>query len=213
MTLADLYALTDAQRDALCEVANIGAGHAATALSLMTNTKIMISVPTITIAPLEELAPIISPVPDDPVALVPMAMTGSLHGHTILAFPLQTAHRLAALMLRHAPNPAAVVASDLSDLEASALTEAGNILAGAYMTALSEFMRMTLLPSPPSLAVGPARRVLSDTAAHAHHAGGYIICVETEFLLNHVGDRLPGYFLLLPDSESLGTMLAAVRVQ
>jgi len=209
MTLADLYALTDAQRDALCEVANIGAGHAATALSLMTSTKIMISVPTITIAPLEELAPTISPIPDDPVALVPMAMTGTLSGHTILAFPLQTAHRLAALMLRHT----ALDASELTDLEASALTEAGNILAGAYMTALSEFMRMTLLPSPPSLSVGPARRVLSDTAAHADHEGGYIICVETEFMLNHVGDRLPGYFLLLPDSASLGAILAAVRVE
>jgi chemotaxis protein CheC len=208
MTIADLRALTETQRDALREVANIGAGHAATALSLMTSTKIMISVPTITIAPLDELAPVISPVPDERVALVPMAMNGTLHGHTILAFPLPTAHRLAALMLRSEP----LAAADLTELEASAITEAGNILAGAYMTALSEFMRMVLLPSPPTLTVGPVREVLAQVAAHAHHAEGYIICVETEFLLNHVDDRLPGYFLLLPDAESLGRMLAAVQV-
>jgi len=209
MPIADLHTLTDAQRDALCEVANIGAGHAATALSLMTSTKIMISVPTITVAPLEELAPTISPIPDELVALVPMGMSGTLTGHTILAFPLPTAHRLAALMLRRP----ALESEELTDLEASALTEAGNILAGAYMTALSEFMRMTLLPSPPTLAVGPARRVLLDTAAHAHHEGGYIICVETEFMLNHVGDRLPGYFLLLPDSASLSVILSAIRAE
>lgn len=207
MTITDMQALTDMQRDALCEVANIGAGHAATALSMMTGTKIMISVPTITICSLAELAPMIVAA-DEPIALVPMEMSGSLTGHTILAFPLPTAHRLAALMLRRDP----LAAPDLSPLEASALTEAGNILAGAYMTALSDFMRMTLLPSPPSLSVGPARQVLTGTAADTGHEGGFVFCVETEFMIDHVDGRLPGYFLLLPDSGSLGAMLTAVRV-
>jgi len=207
MTLANPRALSDSQRDALREVANIGAAHAATALSLMTGAKVLISVPTISVAALEELAPDIG-ADDAPVAVVPMEMSGGLHGHTILAFPLATAHRLAALMLRRAPLDAAV----LSELEASALQEAGNILAGAYMTALSEFMRLTLLPSPPSLAVGPARTLLAETAARAGHEGGYVFCVETQFMIDHVGDHLPGYFLLLPDAESLGTMLSAVRL-
>ena len=56
MSITDMQALSELQRDALREVANIGAAHAATALSLMTGTKIMISVPTITVAPLAELA-------------------------------------------------------------------------------------------------------------------------------------------------------------
>ena len=208
----DMQTLTEAQRDALREVANIGAGHAATALSLMTGTRIMISVPTLTIAPLADLAPMIGS-ELEPVALVPMAMSGGLTGHTILAFPIPTAHRLAALMMRRG------VSSDfvddhtaLSELEASALTEAGNILAGAYMTALSEFLHMTLLPSPPSLAVGLARIVLAETATRLGHNGGYVFCVETQFMIDHVGDYLPGYFLLLPDAPSLGAMLAAVAV-
>jgi chemotaxis protein CheC len=207
MTYTDMNALTEIQRDALREVANIGAGHAATALSLMTGAKIMVSVPTITIAPLAELAPMIGP-RNDPVAVIPMVMSGSMAGHTILAFPLVTARRLAALMMpRETPG-----VHGLTELEASALTEAGNILAGAYMTALSEFLRMTLLPSPPSLSVGPAREVLSATAEQSGHSGGYVFCVETQFLIDHIGNLLPSYFLLLPDAESLGAMLAAVRV-
>jgi chemotaxis protein CheC len=207
MTITDMQALTEVQRDALREVANIGAGHAATALSTMTGTRIMISVPTITVCPLTELAPMIAEA-NESVALVPMEMTGSLTGHTILAFPLPTAHRLAALMLRREP----LAGDSLSELESSALTETGNILAGTYMNALSDFMRMTLLPSPPSLTVGPAREVLSGTAADTGHVGGYVFCVETEFMIDHVDGRLPGYFLLLPDSGSLGAMLTAVRV-
>ena len=37
-------------------------------------------------------------------------------------------------------------------MEQSAIKEAGNILSSAYMNALSDFMGMMLLPSPPSLA-------------------------------------------------------------
>lgn len=208
MTVTDLQALSELQRDALREAANIGAGHAATALSLLTATKILISVPTITCAPMEELAGVMGRDDDDQVAIVPMGMSGSMTGHTILAFPLLTAHRLAALMLRR-DTP---IAGDLTELESSALTEAGNILAGAYMTALSEFLRMILLPSPPTISVGPARAVLSETAADTGHTGGVVFCVETEFIIDDRGGSLPGYFFLLPDAASLTAMLAAVRV-
>jgi chemotaxis protein CheC len=205
--VADLQTLTAPQRDALREVANIGAGHAATALSLMTGSKIMISVPEIFVVPFSELIPSIAG-DHTPLAVVPMEMHGSLNGHTILIFPLYTAHRLAALMLRREP----VTEDHLSAIESSAVAEAGNILAGAYMTALSEFLRMNLLPSPPKLTVGPARETLANLTASVSHDGAYVFCVETQFMLDHVGDRLPGYFLLLPDATSLGAMLAAVSV-
>jgi chemotaxis protein CheC len=207
VSITHLHELSELQRDALKEVANIGAAHAATALSLMTGTKIMISVPTITVAPMAELAPLISR-SNEEIALVPMEMSGGLHGHTILAFPLTTAHRLASLMLRREVPPEIA----LDELEASALTEAGNILAGAYMTALSEFMKMRLLPSPPTLNVGPAREVLADTAWATGHTGGFVFCVETQFMIDQTDGSLPGYFLLLPDAESLSAMLTAIRV-
>lgn len=53
--MANLLSLKDRQLDALRETANIGAGHAATALSQMTGNTIMITVPTITIAALEDV--------------------------------------------------------------------------------------------------------------------------------------------------------------
>ena len=145
MAITDVQTLTDVQRDALREVANIGAGHAATALSLMTGTKILVSVPTITVARLVELAPAILAT-DESIAVILMEMNGTIHGQTILALPLITARRLTALILRRHNTPA----EKLDELEKSALTEAGNILAGAYLTALSEFLQMQLNPSPPS---------------------------------------------------------------
>ena len=53
----DIRQLRPEQVDALREVANIGAGHAATALSQMTGQTILISVPRLTIARVETIPP------------------------------------------------------------------------------------------------------------------------------------------------------------
>lgn len=193
--------------DALKEVANIGAGHAATALSLMTGARIMIDVPTVNVAPLDELIPGIAD-SDSQIVSVLMEMRGSLRGHTLLALPLATGCRLADLMLRRERRSG----GPLDVLEESALKEAGNILGGAYMTALSEFLGMSLLPSPPRLMVGTTRTVMDEHKRQAASAAA-ACCVETEFTFEEIGEKFRGFFLLLPDTESFGLIFAAVRVK
>src|SRR5579862_1473356 len=143
--MEDLRTLKAIQLDALREVANIGAGHAATALSQMIGETIMISVPTINVSRLEDVPPQVS-APDEPVAAVLMHMLGDLTGRTLLVFPRRTALRLAGLLLRRPTDPDAYA---FTEMEQSAIKEAGNILSSAYMNALSDFMGMMLLPSPP----------------------------------------------------------------
>jgi chemotaxis protein CheC len=205
--MQDLMSLKPVQLDALREVANIGAGHAATALSQMTGQTIMISVPTINIAALEDVPPQIGE-PEEPVAAVLMNMLGDLTGRTLLVFPKPTAIRLAELMLRR---PAGTF-KDLGELEQSAIKEAGNILSGAYMNALSEFMGLMLLPSPPSLAIDMSRAVLTTAYLQFGSDRDYVFCVESEFYMQEVGERLRGFFLLLPDNASLTAILRAVRL-
>jgi chemotaxis protein CheC len=203
----NLHPLSAERMDALKEVANIGAGHAATALSLMTGARIMIDVPTVNVAPLEELIPGIAEEGSQVVSVL-MDMHGSLRGHTLLALPLATGRRLADLMLRRERRDGGAL--DL--LEESALKEAGNILGGAYMTALSEFLGMTLLPSPPRLTVGTTSSVMEDHRREASSAAA-ACCVETEFNFEEIGERFRGFFLLLPDAASFDAIFAAVNVR
>ncbi len=195
------------QLDALREVANIGAGHAATALSTMTGATIMISVPTINIARLEDVPPQISG-PEEPVAAVLMNMMGDLTVRTLLVFPKPPAIRLSELMLRRAPGSS----QDLGELEQSAIKEAGNILSGAYMNALSDFMGLMLLPSPPSLAVDMSTAVLTTAYLQFGTDRDYVFCVESEFFMHELNEKLRGFFLLLPDVASLHAILRAVRL-
>ena len=203
----DIRSLTATQLDALREVANIGAGHAATALSTMTGQTIMISVPMLNIARLEEVPPQISG-PEEPVAAVMMHMLGDLTGRTLLVFPKPTAIRLSELMLRRPPGSS----KDLGELEQSAIREAGNILSGAYMNALSDFMGMMLLPSPPSLAIDMSTAVMTTAYLQFGSDKDFVFCIESEFHMKDIGEQLRGFFLLLPDFASLQAILRAIRV-
>lgn len=205
--MADLLALKERQLDALRETANIGAGHAATALSQMTGSTIMITVPTITIAALEEVPSQIED-GEEPIAAVLMHMMGDLTGRTLLVFPRPTAIKLAQLMLRRPLDPT----GEFGELEQSAIKEAGNILSGAYMNALSEFMGLLLLPSPPSLAVDMSAAVLTTAYLQFGAERDMVFAIETQFYFQGQNDRLRGFFLLLPDVASLQTLLRAVRV-
>jgi chemotaxis protein CheC len=207
MTMAVLNNLKRLQLDALRETANIGAGHAATALSQMTGSTIMIKVPAISIAGVQELQAQFEP-NEEPVAAVFMHMLGDLTGRTLLVFPKPTVMRLAELMLRR-PVGSSVACREL---ETSAIREAGNILSGAYMNALSDFLGMMLLPSPPTLVIDRSGSVLESAFGVPDGFTESILCVESEFMLTDRDQLLRGFFLLLPDSASLQVMLRALRL-
>lgn len=205
--MAAIHSLKTIQLDALRETANIGAGHAATALSQMTGSTIMIKVPAIGIAGLHELPTQFEP-EKEPVAAVFMHMLGDLTGKTLLVFPKPTVLRLAELMLRR-PVGSSVA---FSELETSAIKEAGNILSGAYMNALSDFLGMLLLPSPPTLVIDMSQAVLASAFGDPAMDSDSILCVESEFVLTDLDQSLRGFFLLLPDPASLQVMLQALRL-
>jgi len=148
--------LSTARLDALREVANIGAGHAATALSTLTGTRIMISVPMVNIVPPGDFVPEIAA--NDEIVAVQMSMLGDITGQTVFLLAIPAGLRLAERMLRRNRG----TSPSLGKLEQSALNEAGNILAGAYLTALSEFLDMRLMLSPPHLTTGKSGLALSS---------------------------------------------------
>jgi len=203
----DVRDLKELQLDALKEVANIGAGHAATALSQLTDRRIMINVPEIAITRLEDI-PTSFGDPETVVAAVLMHVLGDLTGRTLLLLPEPNAHLLCDLLLRRPPGTSTTIAA----LEESSLKEAGNILAGAYLNALSDFMGMMLLPSVPSLVVDLAGAVLTTAFLNFGQERDFVFCVETNFHFSEADRTLSGHFLLLPDLASLRAIFEAIRL-
>ena len=199
--------LKESQLDAIREVANIGAGHAATALSGMTNRTIMIAVPEVNVRPLEDVAELFGSA-DAVISAVLMHMMGDLTGRTMILFPSESARNLCDILMRRAPG----TTQEFGPMEQSGLKEVGNILVSAYLTALSDFMGMMLVPSVPSLVIDQAGAILTTTYLNFGHDRDYVFCVETAFQVAGASEQLHGHFLLLPDLPSLRAIFDAIRI-
>ncbi len=205
--MEDVRDLKELQLDAMREVANIGAGHAATALSQLTNRTIMIAVPEVNVRPVEEVTELLGP-PDEVVAAVLMHMMGDLTGRTLVLIPEPSARQLCDILFRRAPG----TTGPFTAMEESGLKEAGNILASAYLNALSDFMGMMLIPSVPSLVVDLAGAVLTSAYLNFGHDRDFVFCVETSFMVEGTDQPLHGHFLMLPDMPSLRAIFDAIRL-
>jgi chemotaxis protein CheC len=205
--MEDVRDLKESQLDAMREVANIGAGHAATALSGMTNRTIMITVPRVFVRPLEDACDLVGN-PESVIAAVLMHMMGDLTGRAMVLFPERAAQTLCDFLFRREVGSTKV----FGEMEQSSLKEAGNILASAYMNALSDFMGLMLVPSVPSLVIDLSGAVLTSAQLNFGHDREYAFCVETSFRVEGSSDPLGGHFLLLPDLSSLRSIFDAIRL-
>lgn len=203
----DVRVLSELQLDALREVANIGAAHAATALSQMTERPTMIAVPEIKVMRLGAVSSLVGD-SHQVVVAVSMHMLGDLTGRILLMVPEDDTRLLCDLLLRR--DRGTTIA--LEELEQSSFKETANIVGGAYLNALSDFLGMMLMPSVPSLVIDEVGSVFTSGHMKLGEADDFVLCVETEFRFRDDGDRLTGHLLLLPDTASLTAIFDAIRV-
>jgi chemotaxis protein CheC len=197
--------LDEVQLDAIKEVGNIGAGHAATALSQMIGKKIYITVPKVLAVSLSEAVDVVGG-PQALIAGVTMQVLGDVAAKIALILPRVSALQLAGLLTNQTSEERQI----LSVLEHSAIKEAGNILAGAYLNALTEFLGIMLLQSVPQLIFDLASAVMAEITK-GMPKDTEVIYIATEFMeAQHI---IQGHFIMLPEKNSLDLILRAVRVK
>jgi chemotaxis protein CheC len=199
------------QLDALREVANIGAGHAATALSEMTRRPVMVTVPRVRFFPISDAAEELGP-PRGIFAGVILPIVGEVTGRTLILIDEGGAGALCRILVGRDVKDI----SSLTEIQASALKELGNILTSAYTNALSSFLNLMLLPAVPELLVHPLRDVLAHPLLQSDNPDTPVLCVETRFRLRHDegGERqVSANFLLIPDIEALPAIFQAIHLE
>lgn len=199
--------LSSLQLDALREVGNVGAGNAATALSQIINRKIDMTVPQVAIMPLGDVPDVVGG-PEIMVAGVYLRVFGPAPSSILFLLPRESAFTLVDMLMGRERG----LTDHLDQMDESALLEIGNILAGAYLNALSFFTKFTLLPSIPALAMDMAGAILSVILSQLGQMGDHALVIETEFSTEGDGG-VKGHFFLIPDPGSLGTILSAIGVK
>jgi chemotaxis protein CheC len=187
--------VTPQQLDAIREVVNIGAGHAATNLSALTGLRVMISVPRIQWAQGDvEAATNLPGTGALVVVAVPIVgVTESGGERASLVLARDTALRMVSLMMRR---PASTV---IGPLEQSALNEMGNIVCAAYVGVLGSFLGKGVMIGTPELHEGGREDL-------AHHVSGLMI--ETDFTF--LDTTFEGVFVLSHTDVSFSSLLRAL---
>jgi len=190
--------------DVLKEVGNIGAGHAATALSRILNHPVDMSVPTVSLVPFEEIADRVGGA-EQVVIAVFLRVEGDAPGNMFFIIREDSAKWLLRNLL-------SIDTEDgtYSDMELSALNEIGNILAGSYLSSLADFTKLAMTPTVPSLAIDMAGAILSYGLLQFGQMGDAALLIETKFLEDR--DTVEGQFFLIPDPESFEKIFRALGV-
>ena len=197
--------LTERQLDALREIGNVGMGHAATALSRLTRKTVYLNVPRVMVLDTTRIPEFLGET-ERMVAGIHLRMLGNAQGNILMIFPLENATKMLETLIPRETS----AGKALTELELSALKEVGNILASAYLNALGELLRMTLVPSVPVMSIDTVGAVVEQTLAEFGEAGGKTLLLETEFFSSD--ERINSQFFLLPDRSSLEVILTTLGI-
>jgi chemotaxis protein CheC len=201
----DISNINSFHLDVLKEIGNIGAGNAATALAKLLDKKIDMKVPQIRVMKFSEVSDVLGGAETEVVGIL-LGVTGDINGNILFVLDLISARRLVNILMGNPVNQEITFDS----MECSALQEIGNILAGSYLSSLSNLTNLKILSDIPGLAIDMAGAILSVPAIEFGKSSDTALYIENEFLYG--SDSVIGDFFLVPDEASYIRLLKALGV-
>ena len=206
----DLANFSNLQLDAMREVGNIGAGNAATALSIMLARPVDMDVPKAELVSIYELAEYYG----DPLTMVSAVFVRSEGEFTCSLIFIQEedeSRKLVDLLIGQqmgGMDPASVPA----EMRDSALTEVGNIILSSFLNAINVLIGGTHSISVPGVAHDMLGSILDVVASIFGQSGEHALIVDTALKVENVEGRVSGKVVMLPDPGSLEILLGKLQV-
>ena len=199
--------LTKQDLDAFREICAVGAGHASTALSELTQKAVKVSFPSLESCPIEKIPSLIGK-PTEEVATVYLNLQGKKGkqklslGEFLLIFPKGEALQFANLLQKQNH-------TSLNDLDKDSLKETGNILSGACVQAISGFLQITLKESLPYLGMDMLNATLDPLLAKIAYQAEEVLIFKTEFSIDET--KIKSNFLLLLNPDIYDFLLKKIK--
>ncbi|MGI6450299.1 MAG: chemotaxis protein CheC [Desulfitobacteriia bacterium] len=196
--------ISAARIEALKEVGNIGAGHAATSLSNLLQTRIEMSVPKVWLVPLERLQEALGQLDATKVALY-LKVTGEAPGKAMFILSVPCAQHMAQTLLLK-PEPPDIFKDEMAQ---SALQEVGNILVSSFVIALTQFSGCMLQPSIPALGLDMIGAMIDGVLLEEGQIDDNILIIDTKLSGQ---EEMEGIFLYIPEEGSIDKLLGAFGI-
>lgn len=147
--------LTEAEKDAIGEIANISMGTAATTLFSLVNRKVEISTPVVSFANWDSIADEY----EKPCVFIKIGYTQGLNGSNILVLKEKDVKIITDLMMG---GDGTNIDGEIGELHLSAISEAMNQMMGSSATSLSSMLNYTIDISPPVAEVVDLKNTLNE---------------------------------------------------
>lgn len=203
--------ITSLHLDVLKEIGNIGAAHAATALSNLLGKKIDMRVPKVEMVSFNDMMELAGG-SENVVVGIYLRIEGDAEGSMFFILPIEQANRFIRRLIYD--DSFDFKKRPVSELGLSAMQEMGNILSGSYLSALSDFTNLKIYPTVPGLSVDMFGAIISIGLIELSHVSDNVIVINTSIFEDGAVDHetVRGHFFLLPDPDSFDAIFKALGV-
>ena len=186
--------LSDIEKDALAEIANMGVSRAAASLRQMVGEQVLLSVPAVNIVTRQAAAQLAERGHSPKLVAVQQSFEGPFSGRALLIFP-----EAQSLELVRSIVGAEHSLEDVIDLEQEALAETGNIILNACLATIANVLRRSMRMSLPSVIWGDGATLFAPRSSDPD--GDLVLFLYIDFTIKSRDVR--GFIALLMDLPSI----------
>ena len=188
------------------ELAGRGAKAASGAISKIVNSNVELEIRDISYLELDSIGEKILD-SETVVTTLYLKITGDVAGSILLIFPNECAHFLVEL-LSQGKEKDQNKKSLFSDYERSILKEVSNIISGAFLRSLSDYLDLTLVESIPDMTMDMMQATVDSVLIDFSRSSQNTITVNIAIASDE--QKITGQFFLLFDSSSADVVVEAL---
>ena len=200
--------LSNQHIDILREIGNIGAGNAATSLSMLLDENVNISIPVVRIDEYEDVVRAVGD-PEDLAIAILIYYTGDIRGMVLFMLSVDEAKRITKMLVGEETDEGEE--GILSEMKLSAIKEIGNILGSSYLGSIGELTGLDFDISVPYTAIDMIGALMSAPMTEFGVDDSKILFVEESFMAKET--RLNSHVILFADLPSLNNILQRLGIE
>lgn len=193
-----MKALSELQLDALTEVFNVGAGRAASSLSEIVGDEVKLSVPSVEIKKSLEIDSSLFSLSCGRFGTVIQQFSGPFDAEAILLFTEENALEIVRDMMGSQMN-----LDDLAEFEQEAMSELGNVILNACLSAIADMLNISFRSSLPHYSIAARDEILRRITHNSDQEFILILNIDLSIEKRYT----QGHLILLLKSASLSDLI------
>ena len=192
--------LSEIERDAICELVNIGMGQAARSLGKMVDDRVLLTIPALELVEHENVETLLDGRMGSSVTAIKERFSGAFQGDAILVFPeVHSLELVRSLLDEDMP------IESLTELEQESLLEVGNIVLNACLGTFTNILKCRLNIDLPVLCRGSIDTIFGK---QINPQNTIYMVMRIDFTTQK--KMIKGYLVFLFDSEFTSAFLSQI---